>query len=90
MTRLRSDLIPDIRSEAWLATMKVGGSMLGSALGDPEARRRWAAGRGQRWVADKSGLWEQASFIARFCLLLFLGVKREAGASVVSSRAPAR
>jgi hypothetical protein len=37
-----------IKSEAWIATMKEGGSMLGSALGGPEARRRWAASRGQR------------------------------------------
>ena len=47
-----------IQPEAWIATMQQGGSMLGSALGGPEARRRWAASRGQRWAADKSGLWE--------------------------------
>ena len=47
-----------IKPEAWIATMKEGGSMLGSALGGPEARRRWAVSRGQRWAADNSGLWE--------------------------------
>lgn len=45
-----------IKPEAWLATMKEGGSMLRSALGGPEARKRWAESRHQRWVADKSGL----------------------------------
>ena len=47
-----------IKPKAWIATMQEGGSMLGSALGGPEARRRWAVSRGQRWAADKSGLWE--------------------------------
>ncbi len=47
-----------IEPAAWLAAMAEGGSMLGSALGGPEARQRWAKSRGQRWVADKSGLWE--------------------------------
>ena len=47
-----------IKPEAWLATMKEGGSMLGSALGGPEARKRWAESRGQRWASDKSGLWQ--------------------------------
>ncbi len=46
-----------IKPEAWLATMAESGSMLGSALGGPEARKRWAESRGQRWAADKSGLW---------------------------------
>ncbi|MEK7415874.1 MAG: hypothetical protein AAB263_21415 [Planctomycetota bacterium] len=47
-----------ITPAAWTATMREGGSMLGSALGGPEARQRWATSRGQSWAADKSGLWE--------------------------------
>ena len=47
-----------IKPAAWLASMPQGGSMLGSALGCPEARQRWATSRGQKWAADKSGLWE--------------------------------
>ena len=43
---------------AWLNSMAKGGSMLGSALGGPEARQRWADSRRQKWAADKSGLWE--------------------------------
>jgi REP element-mobilizing transposase RayT len=46
-----------IEPRRWLAAMTVGGSMLGSVQGGPEARRRWAEHQGQRWVADKSGLW---------------------------------
>jgi hypothetical protein len=52
-----------IKPEAWIATMKEGGSMLGSALGGPEARRCWAASRGQCWTADKSGLWEKVGVL---------------------------
>lgn len=47
-----------IAPEAWLRSMAQGGSMLGSAVGGPEARLRWAASRGQKWAADKSGLWK--------------------------------
>ena len=35
-----------IKPAAWLASMAQGGSMLGSALGGPEARQRWATSRG--------------------------------------------
>jgi hypothetical protein len=47
-----------IKPKAWLATMAEAGSMLGSAIGGPEARQRWAASRRQKWAADKSGPWE--------------------------------
>ena len=47
-----------ITPAAWLSTMAQGGSMLGSALGGPAARQHWAVSRGQKWAADKSGLWE--------------------------------
>lgn len=47
-----------IKPEAWMATMIEGGSMSGSVLGGPEVRKRWASSKGQRWAADKSGLWE--------------------------------
>ena len=46
-----------IMPAAWTATMREEGSMLGSALGGPEAHQRWAASRGHSWAADKSGLW---------------------------------
>ena len=47
-----------IAPAAWVASMAQGGSMLGSALGGPEARQNWVTSRGQKWAADKSGLWE--------------------------------
>ena len=47
-----------IAPTAWVHSMAQGGSMLGSALGGPEARQRWAESRGQKWAADKSGLWK--------------------------------
>jgi hypothetical protein len=47
-----------IESDAWIATMAEAGSMLGSAIGGPEARQRWAESRRQKWAADKSGLWK--------------------------------
>lgn len=46
-----------LEPDAWLATMARGGSMSGSVIGGPEARSRWCAHAGQRWAADKSGLW---------------------------------
>jgi hypothetical protein len=47
----------DINPAAWLKTMKSGGSMSGSVIGGPVARRKWCEEAGQRWAADKSGLW---------------------------------
>jgi hypothetical protein len=42
----------------WLSSMSEGGSMSGTVIGGPEARRRWCDQTGQRWAADKSGLWQ--------------------------------
>ncbi len=46
-----------IEPAAWATTMTQGGSMSGSVIGGPEARQRWCKAAGQRWAADKSGLW---------------------------------
>ena len=46
-----------IEPKAWSDTMAKGGAMSGSVVGGPEARRRWCDHVGQRWAADKSGLW---------------------------------
>ena len=46
-----------IKPVAWQATMTKGGAMSGSVVGGPESRRRWCEAAGQRWAADKSGLW---------------------------------
>jgi hypothetical protein len=47
----------DINPEAWLKTMQSSGAMSGSVIGGPAARRKWCEEAGQRWAADKSGLW---------------------------------
>jgi len=46
-----------IEQAAWTTAMAKGGSMSGSVIGGPEARQRWCMAAGQRWAADKSGLW---------------------------------
>ncbi len=46
-----------IEPSSWTTTMARGGSMSGSVIGGPEARQRWCQEAGQRWAADKSGLW---------------------------------
>ncbi len=46
-----------IEPSSWATTMAQGGSMSGSVIGGPEARQRWCKAAGQRWAADKSGLW---------------------------------
>ena len=46
-----------IEPKAWSHTMARGGAISGSEVGGPEARRRWCDSVGQRWAADKSGLW---------------------------------
>ena len=46
-----------MQPKAWCATMAKAGAMSGSVVGVPEMRRRWCDAVGQRWAADKSGLW---------------------------------
>lgn len=46
-----------IKPKDWRDTMARGGAMSGSVVGGPEARKRWCDSVGQRWAADKSGLW---------------------------------
>ena len=46
-----------IEPSSWSTDMAQGGSMSGSVIGGPEARHRWCQAAGQRWAADKSGLW---------------------------------
>jgi hypothetical protein len=46
-----------INPSSWSTAMSQGGSMSGSVLGGPEARQHWCTIAGQRWAADKSGLW---------------------------------
>lgn len=53
-------LIQSMRLEpqAWSATMGRGGSMGGSVIGGPDAKANWCRVVGQKWAADKSGLWK--------------------------------
>jgi hypothetical protein len=46
-----------ISATAWIEAMGRAGAMSGSVIGGPDARRTWCAAAGQRWAADKSGLW---------------------------------
>ena len=46
-----------IDPSSWATAMAQGGSMCGSVIGGPEARQQWCKAAGQRWAADKSGLW---------------------------------
>ena len=46
-----------IEPSIWVITMAQGGSMSGSDIGGPAARQRWCLAAGQRWAAEKSGLW---------------------------------
>ena len=46
-----------ITASAWTEAMGRAGAMSGSVVGGPEARRTWCEASGQRWAADKSGLW---------------------------------
>lgn len=46
-----------ISGARWHQAMADSGRMLGTVIGGPEARRAWAERAGQRWAADKSGLW---------------------------------
>lgn len=46
-----------IEPSSWATAMAQGGSMSGSVIGGPEARERWCKSAGQRWAADKTGLW---------------------------------
>ena len=46
-----------IEPSSWATAMTQSGSMSGSVIGGPEARQHWCKAAGQRWAADKSGLW---------------------------------
>jgi hypothetical protein len=46
-----------ISEPRWHQAMADSGRMLGSVIGGPESRQAWAEQAGQRWAADKSGLW---------------------------------
>ena len=46
-----------ITASAWIEAMGRAEAMSGSVIGGPEARRTWCEAAGQRWAAEKSGLW---------------------------------
>ncbi len=47
-----------IEPAVWTQAMARGGTMTGSVVGGPEARAKWCQAAGQKWAADKSGLWK--------------------------------
>ena len=55
-----------IDPSSWAKAMAQGGSMSGSVIGGPEARQRWCKAAGQRWAADKSGLWGRNAYVLNF------------------------